>query len=169
VEKLLVRTADKANPFPKGIPGTFAGLCRVHLPRVIHDHVEFENAREIMQALAGFDLNGELVTFKCPLSLGHRGSKHVCDGVVPENKEVWPEPCVVPVTILGVDFRYYFVPRYEFFTLIWRRVCVPLFRLREFELSRERVFQPVMKPVHYGGSPFDRQRSSIPSAAKFFL
>ena len=59
MEKLLVRTANKANPFPKGIPDTFAGLCMVHLPRVIHDHVEFENASEIMQALAGFDLNGE--------------------------------------------------------------------------------------------------------------
>jgi hypothetical protein len=33
-----------------------------------------------------------LATFKCVLSLGHSGSKHVDDGVIPENKEVWLEP-----------------------------------------------------------------------------
>jgi HTH-type transcriptional regulator / antitoxin HigA len=54
-----MRTANKANPFPRGIPDTFTGLCMVHLPRAIHDRVEFENASEIVHALAGFDLNKE--------------------------------------------------------------------------------------------------------------
>jgi HTH-type transcriptional regulator / antitoxin HigA len=46
-----------ANPFTKGIPRTFEELVRVWTPRAIHDKVEFENASEIMNALAGHDLN----------------------------------------------------------------------------------------------------------------
>ena len=46
-----------ANPFAKGIPRTFKELVRVWTPRAIHDKVEFESASEIMNALAGHDLN----------------------------------------------------------------------------------------------------------------
>jgi len=49
--------AANANPFSRGIPRTFKDLCRVWTPRAIHDSAEFENASEIMNALAGRDLN----------------------------------------------------------------------------------------------------------------
>jgi HTH-type transcriptional regulator/antitoxin HigA len=48
---------ENANPFAKGIPRSFEELVGVWTPRAIHDHVEFENASEIMNALAGHDLN----------------------------------------------------------------------------------------------------------------
>jgi antitoxin component HigA of HigAB toxin-antitoxin module len=54
-----MRTANKANPFPRGIPRTYTELVRVLVPRAIHDRVEFENASEIMNAIAGHDLNEE--------------------------------------------------------------------------------------------------------------
>lgn len=52
-----MKTANKANPFPRGIPRTYSELVGVHMPKAIHDHVEFENASEIMNALAGHELN----------------------------------------------------------------------------------------------------------------
>src|SRR3981081_2572242 len=52
-----MQTANKANPFPRGIPRTYSELVGVHMPKAIHDHVEFENASEIMNALAGHELN----------------------------------------------------------------------------------------------------------------
>jgi hypothetical protein len=55
-----MRNATKqANPFPKGIPKTFAELVRVWVRRAIHDRREFENATEIIEAMAGLDLNAE--------------------------------------------------------------------------------------------------------------
>jgi HTH-type transcriptional regulator/antitoxin HigA len=60
LEKRVMRNATKqANPFPKGIPETFAELVSVWVPRAIHDRAEFENAMEIIEAIAGFDLNSE--------------------------------------------------------------------------------------------------------------
>jgi HTH-type transcriptional regulator/antitoxin HigA len=53
----MTRTTKRANPFPKGIPETFTGLVCVWCPKVIHDEVEFGNASEIINAMAGFDLN----------------------------------------------------------------------------------------------------------------
>src|ERR1700716_4025525 len=52
-----MQTANKANPFPRGIPRTYSELVGVHMPKAIHDHVEFENSSEIMNALAGHELN----------------------------------------------------------------------------------------------------------------
>jgi len=52
-----MKTANKANPFPRGIPRTYSELVGVHMPKAIHDRVKFENACEIMNALAGHDLN----------------------------------------------------------------------------------------------------------------
>jgi antitoxin component HigA of HigAB toxin-antitoxin module len=63
MEKRIMKTANKANPFPRGIPRTYAELVRVLVPRAIHDRVEFENASEIMNALAGHDLNEEQETY----------------------------------------------------------------------------------------------------------
>jgi HTH-type transcriptional regulator / antitoxin HigA len=47
----------KANPFASGIPETFSQLVSAWCPRVIHDRVEFKNAMEIIEAMAGFNLN----------------------------------------------------------------------------------------------------------------
>jgi HTH-type transcriptional regulator/antitoxin HigA len=33
------------------LPKDFAGLCRVHLPRVIHDRVEYDNTMEVIEAM----------------------------------------------------------------------------------------------------------------------
>ena len=38
-------------------PKTYEGLCRVHLPRPIHDKVDLDNATEIVDFLAGHKLN----------------------------------------------------------------------------------------------------------------
>ena len=38
------------------LPADYAGLCRRHLPRPIHDRVDYENTTEITNALAGHDL-----------------------------------------------------------------------------------------------------------------
>jgi HTH-type transcriptional regulator / antitoxin HigA len=46
-------------PFPSGIPETYNNLVRAWVPRAIHDKVEFNNASEILDAMAGFDLNGD--------------------------------------------------------------------------------------------------------------
>jgi hypothetical protein len=53
----MTKTAKRANPFPHGIPRTFTELVRVWVPKAIHGRVEFENASEIMNALAGHNLN----------------------------------------------------------------------------------------------------------------
>jgi len=55
----MTRTTRKANPISGRIPETFTELVRIWMPRAIHDEVEFHNAFEIMNALAGFDLNSE--------------------------------------------------------------------------------------------------------------
>jgi len=54
-----MRTTHKANPFPYGIPSTYDNLVRVWVPKAIHDVHEFENASEVMNALAGHNLNSE--------------------------------------------------------------------------------------------------------------
>jgi antitoxin component HigA of HigAB toxin-antitoxin module len=38
------------------LPADYAGLCRRHPPRPIHDRVDYENTTEITDALAGHDL-----------------------------------------------------------------------------------------------------------------
>ena len=54
-----MKLANKANPFPRGIPRTYAELVAVFAPRVIHDRIEFENASAVMNAMAGHALNKE--------------------------------------------------------------------------------------------------------------
>jgi hypothetical protein len=44
-------------PFAGGVPDTYGALCRVHMPRPIHDKVAYENTLEIVDALAGRELN----------------------------------------------------------------------------------------------------------------
>jgi antitoxin component HigA of HigAB toxin-antitoxin module len=41
------------------LPKTYEGLCHFHLPRPIHDRVELDNATELIDAMAGHDLNAE--------------------------------------------------------------------------------------------------------------
>jgi HTH-type transcriptional regulator / antitoxin HigA len=38
------------------LPKDYAGLCRVHIPRPIHDKIDYENVAEIADAIAGHDL-----------------------------------------------------------------------------------------------------------------
>lgn len=42
--------------FPR-LPRTYAGLVALHMPRPIHDQVAYDNAVEIVHALAGHKLN----------------------------------------------------------------------------------------------------------------
>jgi HTH-type transcriptional regulator/antitoxin HigA len=39
------------------VPKTYEALCHVHLPRPIHDKIDLENATELVDFLAGHDLN----------------------------------------------------------------------------------------------------------------
>ena len=41
------------------LPTDYAGLCRRHLPRPIHDGVEYANTVEITDVLAGHDLTAD--------------------------------------------------------------------------------------------------------------
>lgn len=45
--------------FTHGIPESFEELCRVFLPRPIHDSVGHDNTLEIIHALAGLNLNSD--------------------------------------------------------------------------------------------------------------
>jgi HTH-type transcriptional regulator/antitoxin HigA len=63
------RASKKAYPFPGGIPETYDKLVRVWVPKAIHDEVEFQNASEIMNAMAGFNLNEDQETFLETISI----------------------------------------------------------------------------------------------------
>lgn len=39
------------------LPGDYAGLCRLFIPRPIHDKVDYENVVEISDVMAGHPLN----------------------------------------------------------------------------------------------------------------
>jgi HTH-type transcriptional regulator/antitoxin HigA len=41
------------------VPRTYEALCRVHLPRPIHDKIDLDNATEIVDFLAGHGLNAD--------------------------------------------------------------------------------------------------------------
>ena len=41
------------------VPKTYESLCRAHLPRPIHDKIELESATEIVDFLAGHNLNAD--------------------------------------------------------------------------------------------------------------
>jgi len=49
----------KSPPSFQRLPKTYEGLCRLMLPRPIHDRVGLGNATEIIDCLAGHDLNPE--------------------------------------------------------------------------------------------------------------
>lgn len=51
-----MKTQHAAKPFHK-MPRTFQDLCRMLPPRPIHDRVSYENAIEVIEAMAGHDLN----------------------------------------------------------------------------------------------------------------
>jgi HTH-type transcriptional regulator / antitoxin HigA len=59
MEKRIMKTANKANPFPRGIPRTYAELVAILVPRTLHDPVQFKNASQILNAMAGHELNKE--------------------------------------------------------------------------------------------------------------
>jgi antitoxin component HigA of HigAB toxin-antitoxin module len=42
-----------------GLPEDYNGLCRVRVPRPIHDKVDFENVTEITDAMAGHKLSSD--------------------------------------------------------------------------------------------------------------
>jgi HTH-type transcriptional regulator/antitoxin HigA len=52
MNKLAIRSFGK-------LPKTYEGLCRLLLPRPIHDNVELDNATELIDAMAGHNLNAE--------------------------------------------------------------------------------------------------------------
>lgn len=52
MNKLATLSFDK-------LPKTYEGLCRLLLPRPIHDKVELDNATEMIDAMAGHRLNAE--------------------------------------------------------------------------------------------------------------
>ncbi len=41
------------------VPKTYEALCRAHLPRPIHDKIELESATEVVDFLAGHNLNAD--------------------------------------------------------------------------------------------------------------
>jgi HTH-type transcriptional regulator / antitoxin HigA len=49
----------KAKMRPTDMPRDYAGLCRLLLPRPIHDKVDFENVTEITDAMAGHQLSSD--------------------------------------------------------------------------------------------------------------
>jgi HTH-type transcriptional regulator/antitoxin HigA len=56
-------------PFAGGIPDSYEALCRIQLPRPIHDKVAYENALVIVDALAGHKLSKEQEDYLEALSL----------------------------------------------------------------------------------------------------
>lgn len=46
-----------ATPTFARLPKTYSGLVALHMPRPIHDEVAYDNAVELVQALAGHKLN----------------------------------------------------------------------------------------------------------------
>jgi HTH-type transcriptional regulator / antitoxin HigA len=57
-EKLMAIKTDRG-VFDGGIPDSYSGLCAIHLPRPIHDDVDYANTMEIIDALAGLPLNAD--------------------------------------------------------------------------------------------------------------
>ncbi len=52
-------TRTDCNIFEDGIPTTCEKLCLVHMPRPIHDSMDYNNTVEIIDALAGLPLNDD--------------------------------------------------------------------------------------------------------------
>lgn len=56
-----MKTASKKSA--SKIPTTYAGLMSMYLVRPIHDQSDAENAAEMIDLLAGFDLNSEQIDY----------------------------------------------------------------------------------------------------------
>ena len=41
------------------LPRDYAGLCRLHFPRPIHDRVDYQNTVEVTDAMAGHELTAD--------------------------------------------------------------------------------------------------------------
>jgi antitoxin component HigA of HigAB toxin-antitoxin module len=56
-----MKTKTRAKLRFADLPDDYAALCRLHLPRPIHDKTEYNNTLEIAEAFAGFedDMNGD--------------------------------------------------------------------------------------------------------------
>jgi antitoxin component HigA of HigAB toxin-antitoxin module len=65
----LEGAALKTKPFARGIPDSYEALCRVQMPRPIHDKVAYQNAVEIVDALAGCKLSKEQEDYLEAISL----------------------------------------------------------------------------------------------------
>ena len=53
-----MKTTRPKIEFPR-LPQEYAGLCRLLIPRPIHDQLDFENVTEITDAMAGHPLNSD--------------------------------------------------------------------------------------------------------------
>ena len=50
-----MKTKTRTKPAFADFPDDYAALCRLHLPRPIHDRAEYANTLEIARAFAGFE------------------------------------------------------------------------------------------------------------------
>jgi HTH-type transcriptional regulator/antitoxin HigA len=50
-----MKTSRKSTPNFREMPREYEALCRLHLPRFIHDQTEYESVAEIARAFAGFE------------------------------------------------------------------------------------------------------------------
>lgn len=58
-----------AQPFARGIPESYEALCRVQLPRPIHDKITYEKTLKLIDVLAGHKLTGEKEDYLEAISL----------------------------------------------------------------------------------------------------
>jgi antitoxin component HigA of HigAB toxin-antitoxin module len=61
--------ANKPNlPNVAKFPKTYEALCRLHLPRILHDEIELEAVTEIIDLMAGHPLNADQADYLETLS-----------------------------------------------------------------------------------------------------
>jgi HTH-type transcriptional regulator/antitoxin HigA len=58
MERNIMKTTHGQIEFSR-LPKDYVGLCRVLIPRPIHDKVDYENVTEISDAMAGHDLTAD--------------------------------------------------------------------------------------------------------------
>jgi HTH-type transcriptional regulator/antitoxin HigA len=56
MERRIMKTRNEITPF-RALPRTFDGLCKMLPLRPVHDDVDLANASEVIEALAGHQLN----------------------------------------------------------------------------------------------------------------
>jgi HTH-type transcriptional regulator / antitoxin HigA len=67
LERTIVRKTDQ--PFARGIPESYEALCRVQIPRPIHDKVTCEKSLKVIDALIGRKLNRDQQDYLEAISL----------------------------------------------------------------------------------------------------